>query len=140
MIGAENYELLRSIKKIWDPNGIFNPGKIVDAPPMDTSLRYSQTPTREVATVMDFSDTGGIQRAAELCSGSGDCRKTELTGGVMCPSYMATRNEKDTTRARANVLRQVLTGDPDSVTPLNCLLYTSPSPRDATLSRMPSSA
>lgn len=119
MIGAENYELLRSIKKIWDPNGIFNPGKIVDAPPMDTSLRYSQTPTPEVATVMDFSDTGGIQRAAEMCSGSGDCRKTQLTGGVMCPSYMATRNEKDTTRARANVLRQVLTGDPDSVTPLN---------------------
>jgi len=119
MIGAENYELLRSIKKIWDPNGIFNPGKIVDAPPMDTSLRYSQTPTREVATVMDFSDTGGIQRAAEMCSGSGDCRKTELTGGVMCPSYMATRNEKDTTRARANVLRQVLTGASDKVTPLN---------------------
>ena len=119
MIGAENYELLRSIKKIWDPNGIFNPGKIVDAPPMDTSLRYSQTPTREVATVMDFSDAGGLQRAAEMCSGSGDCRKTELTGGVMCPSYMATRNENDTTRARANVLRQVLTGASDSVAPLN---------------------
>ena len=119
MIGAENYELLRSIKKIWDPNGIFNPGKIIDAPPMDTSLRYSQTPTREVATVMDFSETGGLQRAAEMCSGSGDCRKTELTGGVMCPSYMATRNEKDTTRARANVLRQVLTGASDSVVPLN---------------------
>ena len=119
MIGAENYQLLRSIKKIWDPNGIFNPGKIVDAPPMDTSLRYSQTPTREVATVMDFSETGGLQRAAEMCSGSGDCRKTELTGGVMCPSYMATRNEKDTTRARANVLRQVLTGASDSVVPLN---------------------
>ena len=119
MIGAENYELLRSIKRIWDPNGIFNPGKIVDAPPMDSSLRYSQTPTQEVATVMDFSDTGGLQRAAEMCSGSGDCRKTELTGGVMCPSYMATRNEKDTTRARANVLRQVLTGATDPVAPLN---------------------
>ena len=109
MIGSENYELLRSIKRIWDPNGIFNPGKIIDAPPMDSSLRYLQTSTQDVATVMDFADTGGLQRAAEMCSGSGDCRKTELTGGVMCPSYMATRNEKDTTRARANVLRQVLT-------------------------------
>ena len=119
MIGAENYELLRSIKKVWDPKGIFNPGKIVDAPPMDSDLRYLQTPTRDVATVMDFGDTGGLQRAAEMCSGSGDCRKTELTGGVMCPSYMATRNEKDTTRARANVLRQVLTGASDSIAPLN---------------------
>lgn len=119
MIGGENYELLRSIKRIWDPNGIFNPGKIVDAPPMDSSLRYSQTPTRELPTVMDFSHTGGLQRAAEMCSGSGDCRKTELAGGVMCPSYMATRNEKDTTRARANVLRQVLTEASDSVAPLD---------------------
>ncbi len=119
MIGVKNYKLLKSIKNIWDPNGIFNPGKIVDAPPMDSGLRYSQTETRELATVMNFSETGGIQRAAEMCSGSGDCRKTELTGGVMCPSYMATRNEKDTTRARANVLRQVLTGASDTDVPLD---------------------
>ena len=59
--------------------------------------------------MLDFSDTLGILRAAEQCNGSGDCRKTELSGGTMCPSYMATRNEKDTTRARANILREMLT-------------------------------
>ena len=119
MIGPENYQLLKSIKRIWDPNGIFNPGKIIDAPPMDTRLRYSTAPARQWETLMDFSATGGLQRAAEMCSGSGDCRKTELTGGVMCPSYMATRNEQDTTRARANVLRQVLTSTTDSVAALD---------------------
>lgn len=110
MIGNENYELLRQIKKAWDPNAIFNPGKIVDTAPMDTSLRYEQdqeTPAFE--TMLDFSENQGMLRAAELCNGSGDCRKSELTGGTMCPSYQATRNEKDTTRARANILREFLT-------------------------------
>lgn len=119
MVGEQNYELLRQIKAIWDPQGIFNPGKIVDAPPMDEKLRYSpERRTRELTTTFDFSEQGGLQRAAELCSGSGDCRKTELTGGVMCPSYMATRNEVDSTRARANVLRQVLS-DERLMDPLN---------------------
>ncbi|MEO1415495.1 MAG: FAD-linked oxidase C-terminal domain-containing protein [Bacteroidota bacterium] len=110
MIGEKNYELLRRIKATWDPHNMFNPGKIVDAPPMDTSLRYDAgQDTPQFDTILDFSDTDGILRAAEKCNGSGDCRKTHLSGGTMCPSYMATRNEKDTTRARANILREVLT-------------------------------
>lgn len=110
MIGKENYELLKRVKKAWDPNNIFNPGKIVDTPPMDTSFRYEPDQgTREFDTMLDFSRDQGILRSAELCNGSGDCRKSELTGGTMCPSYMATRDEKDTTRARANILREFLT-------------------------------
>ena len=110
MVGESNYELFRRIKKSWDPDNIFNPGKIVDAPPMNTSLRYEpDMVTPEHDTVLDFGATGGILRAAEKCNGSGDCRKLPGSGGTMCPSYMATRNEKDTTRGRANTLREFLT-------------------------------
>ena len=110
MIGKANYQRVRRVKQTWDPQGIFNPGKIVDTPPMNTSLRYApDQDTPVVDTVFDFSGTQGILRAAEMCNGSGDCRKTELAGGTMCPSYMATRDEKDTTRGRANMLRHVLT-------------------------------
>lgn len=110
MIGAHNYELLKQTKHFWDPQNILNPGKIVDTPPMDTFLRYEKgQKTREFDTKLDFSETMGYLRTAEQCNGSGDCRKTELSGGTMCPSYMATRNEKDTTRARANILREMLT-------------------------------
>ena len=109
MIGAECFEMLREIKNSFDPNGIFNPGKIVDAEPMDAALRFEHLPdTVELETVFDFEDTDGIQRAAEMCTGSGDCRKSALIGGTMCPSFMATRDEKHTTRARANVLRVVI--------------------------------
>jgi FAD/FMN-containing dehydrogenase/Fe-S oxidoreductase len=113
MVGEKNYALFRAIKRAWDPLGIFNPGKITDTPPMDTSLRYEANQTvREFKTVLNFSAAGGILRAAEQCNGSGDCRKSHLMGGTMCPSYMATRNEQDTTRARANILREVLTRSP----------------------------
>ena len=82
---------------------------------MNTFLRYSPgqiTPSLE--TFFDFSQTDGIIRAAENCNGSGDCRKSALIGGVMCPSFMATRDEKHSTRARANVLREFLSkGVPD---------------------------
>ncbi|RDC63496.1 FAD-binding and (Fe-S)-binding domain-containing protein [Adhaeribacter pallidiroseus] len=110
MVGAKNYQLLEEVKRTWDPDNIFNPGKIVNTPAMDTFLRYEpgQT-TPDFDTVFKFKDAQGILRAAELCNGSGDCRKTQLTGGTMCPSYMVTRNEKDTTRGRANVLREFLT-------------------------------
>lgn len=110
MIGSENYNLLKRVKNIFDPKNIFNPGKIIDAPPMDEDLRYK--PGRkepEIPTLMDFSDSMGILRGAENCNGSGDCRKPAEAGGTMCPSYRATRNEKDTTRARANALREFLT-------------------------------
>ena len=110
MIGEKNYETIKEVKKIWDPKGIFNPGKIVDAAPMNTSLRYKpDQATPEFDTKFDFSATEGILRAAEKCNGSGDCRKLNFSGGTMCPSYRATRNEKDTTRGRANVLRTFLT-------------------------------
>lgn len=109
MVGEKNYSLLKEIKKAWDPNNIFNPNKIVDTPSMNSMLRYTpgqQTPKFE--TVFRYYNQDVLQHA-EQCNGSGDCRKTELSGGTMCPSYMATRNEKDTTRARANILREFLT-------------------------------
>jgi FAD/FMN-containing dehydrogenase/Fe-S oxidoreductase len=110
MIGEKNYELLRQLKYTFDPKNIFNPGKIVDTPPMDTFLRYEENQeTRQFNTIFNFDVDGGILRAAEKCNGSGDCRKLPGSGGTMCPSYMATRNEKDTTRARANILRDMLT-------------------------------
>jgi FAD/FMN-containing dehydrogenase/Fe-S oxidoreductase len=110
MIGYENYEILKRVKAAFDPKNILNPGKIISAVPMDEHLRYN--PGRkepEISTIMDFSDAQGILRAAENCNGSGDCRKPVEAGGTMCPSYRATRNEKDTTRARANGLREFLT-------------------------------
>lgn len=112
MMGEEVYELFRQVKRIWDPKGIFNANKIVDTPPMNEFLRYEQDqPKPQISTIFDFSASEGMLRMAEKCSGSGDCRKTELTGGTMCPSYMATRSERDTTRARANILRRYLTPD-----------------------------
>jgi FAD/FMN-containing dehydrogenase/Fe-S oxidoreductase len=116
MVGDEVFALFQRVKRAWDPHGIFNPGKIVDAPPMDTHLRYTPgQSTPSYATVFNFSGTDGMVRA-EMCNGSGDCRKTHLMGGTMCPSFMATRDEQDTTRARANLLRHVLTeggGNPE---------------------------
>jgi FAD/FMN-containing dehydrogenase/Fe-S oxidoreductase len=110
MVGEENYQLFRNIKYTWDANSIFNPGKIVNAAPMNTSLRYEPEQKESlIETVFDFSNEGGILRAAEKCTGSGDCRKLPVSGGTMCPSYQATRNEKDTTRGRANILREFLT-------------------------------
>ncbi|MGB0525691.1 MAG: FAD-binding and (Fe-S)-binding domain-containing protein, partial [Flammeovirgaceae bacterium] len=110
MVGAKNYQLFKDVKQLFDPENIFNPNKIVDTPSMNTMLRYTPgQDTPEFDTVYNFDKTQGFLRAAELCNGSGDCRKTELSGGTMCPSYMATRNEKDTTRARANLLREYLT-------------------------------
>ncbi|MBS1661727.1 MAG: FAD-binding oxidoreductase, partial [Bacteroidetes bacterium] len=109
MVGEKNYQLFRQLKQTWDPENIFNPGKIVDTPPMNSNLRYEpgqQTPA--FPTLFRFHQQDILQHA-EQCNGSGDCRKTHLSGGTMCPSFMATRNEKDTTRARANILREFLT-------------------------------
>ncbi|MGB1042037.1 MAG: FAD-binding and (Fe-S)-binding domain-containing protein [Tenacibaculum sp.] len=112
MIGAKNYELLKRVKKAFDPNNVFNKGKITDAFPMDKSLRYEvdrKEPT--IKTLQDFSESEGILKLAEKCNGSGDCRKSPEAGGTLCPSYRATKNESETTRARANMLREVLTNN-----------------------------
>jgi FAD/FMN-containing dehydrogenase/Fe-S oxidoreductase len=112
IIGEHNYNLLKEVKKVWDPENILNPGKITDTPRMNTHLRYEPgKKTPEIKTVFDFSSTDGIIRAAEKCNGSGDCRKTSLIGGTMCPSFMVTGEEKNCTRARANILREFLSAD-----------------------------
>ena len=115
MIGEQNYQLLRRIKKVFDPKNVFNQGKITDAFPMDKSLRYEvDRKEPEIKTIQDFSDSEGILKLAEKCNGSGDCRKPASAGGTMCPSYRATKNEKDTTRARANALRDFLTNSDEA--------------------------
>lgn len=120
MVGPECYAMMRAVKEAFDLQNIFNPGKIVDTPPMDTHLRYEPgDPTPDYPTVFDFSEVGGVLRAAEKCNGSGDCRKSHLAGGTMCPSYMATREEKHTTRARANILRHMLTHPADARKPFD---------------------
>jgi FAD/FMN-containing dehydrogenase/Fe-S oxidoreductase len=119
MLGDHVYQLLKELKQTFDPHNVFNKGKIVDTPQMNTMLRYEAgQQTREIDTIYDFSDTMGIVRAAEQCNGSGDCRKSEIFAGTMCPSYQATRDEKDTTRARANILREMLTRS-DKANPFN---------------------
>lgn len=110
IMGEKNYQLFKDVKNIFDPKQIFNRGKIVDTPPMNEFLRYKQdVQKRKIDTVFDFTNQEGILHLAEKCSGSGDCRKTHVSGGTMCPSYMATRSERDTTRARANMLRNFYT-------------------------------
>ena len=112
MYGEKIYTLFKEIKRTFDPENIFNPGKIVDTPPMNEFLRYIPSKeTKEVETIFDFSETGGYLRAAEKCNGSGDCIKTNAAGGTMCPSYRASKNETQSTRARANMLRDVITNN-----------------------------
>lgn len=112
ILGEHNYELLKKIKNCWDPDNILNPGKITDTPAMNACLRYRPGhKTIDLETVFDFSSTGGIIRAAEKCNGSGDCRKSVVFGGTMCPSFMATMDEDKCTRARANVIREFLSDD-----------------------------
>src|SRR5450432_2750943 len=109
MVGDHNYELFKTIKKTWDPQNIFNPNKIVDTPPMNSMLRYTPGQKTPVFNTIFRYHNQDILQHAEQCNGSGDCRKSVISGGTMCPSFMATKNEKDTTRARANILREFLT-------------------------------
>jgi len=119
MVGEATNELFKQVKQLFDPKGIFNAGKITQTPAMDAHFRMKQNqPINLGKTLFDFSADDGILRLAEKCSGSGDCRKSEISGGLMCPSFMATRSEQHTTRARANVLRQFLS-DPNDATPYN---------------------
>jgi FAD/FMN-containing dehydrogenase/Fe-S oxidoreductase len=117
ILGEHNYSLIKSVKQAWDPLNILNPGIIVNNRPMNTHLRYDlEKPVMEPQTVLDFSLTDGIIRAAEKCNGSGDCRKSVIIGGTMCPSFMATLDERHGTRARANAIREYLTsGYPQNI-------------------------
>lgn len=115
MLGEKVYHCFKVMKKVWDPNNIFNPGKIIDTPQMNELLRYeSGLETKDLKTYFDYRLSDGFVRAIEKCNGSGDCRKTELSGGTMCPSYMATRDEIHSTRGRANVLRELITRPSDN--------------------------
>lgn len=109
MFGPQVYQAFRELKAAFDPQGIMNPGKIVDAPRMDESLRYhAGYQTLPVETLLDFSRDGGFARAVEMCSGVGACRKK--LDGTMCPSYRGTLDEAHSTRGRANTLRMLLSG------------------------------
>jgi len=109
IFGPELYGAMREFKALWDPRGLMNPGKKVDAPPMTEHLRFGPAYNgREPKTFLDFSGEGGLLRAVEMCNGAAVCRK--LKAGTMCPSYMATKDEQDTTRGRANALRNALAG------------------------------
>ncbi|MBE0677387.1 MAG: FAD-binding protein [Bacteroidales bacterium] len=110
MLGLHNYGLLKEVKRTWDPNNLFNPGKITDTPPITENLRYpAGVMTRVPGLVFEFPEEEGLLYATEKCSGSADCRKSALMGGTMCPTFMATGDEDKSTRARANILREFLT-------------------------------
>ena len=109
MFGPEIYQALTEVKRAFDPDGIMNPGKIVNAPPMTENLRFgTDYSTIKVDTYFDFSNQDGFGRAIEMCNGVGACRKT-LTG-TMCPSFIGTREEEHSTRGRANALRSIISG------------------------------
>ncbi|MCI0459968.1 MAG: FAD-binding protein [Gemmataceae bacterium] len=110
MFGDAVYQAFRRVKHAFDPHGLLNPGKVVDAPPMTEQLRYGPGYSPEEPEVLfDYSAQEGFVRSVEMCNGSGVCRK--LQGGTMCPSFRATRDEKDSTRGRANALRLALAGE-----------------------------
>lgn len=119
MLGDIIYKLLVELKNVWDPKEVFNARKIVNTPQMNTSLRYSSGHNKhEIKTIFDFSATGSYLQTAEKCNGSGDCRKSFVIGGTLCPSFQATRDEKNSTRARANILREVI-NNPNSGNPFS---------------------
>ena len=109
VFGEQVYAAFGQIKAAFDPEGRMNPGKIVDGPPIDAALRFGPAyQTISLHTQFDWSADGGFAGAIEMCNGQGYCRKIE--GGTMCPSYMVTRDERDTTRGRANALRNAMSG------------------------------
>ena len=109
MFGPVLYDAFRTVKRTFDPASLFNPGKITGSPPMTANLRYGAGyVTPDPVTFFDYAEHGGLGRAVEMCSGLGACRKT--LEGTMCPSYMATREEKHSTRGRANTLRLAMAG------------------------------
>ena len=108
MFGPRLVDAFRESKTLFDPDGLLNPGKIVDTPPFADNLRLSpETVNAELHGWLDFSAEGGLARAVEMCNGQGACRKFD---GGMCPSFMVTQDEEHSTRGRANLLRQILNG------------------------------
>lgn len=118
IFGKDLYGAMVEFKTIWDPQGLMNPGKKVHGPDMTEHLRFGPDyKAREPKTYLDFSEEGGFLRAVEMCNGAAVCRK--LKAGTMCPSFMATKDEADSTRGRANALRNALAGrvfDPSEFT------------------------
>ena len=103
MFGPKIYNAFRQVKEAFDPDGIMNPGKIIDTPPMTDNLRYGPDyKTLYFPTQLDFSNTDGLDGAIDMCNGMGACRKVD---GTMCPSFMVTREEEHSTRGRANLLQ-----------------------------------
>ncbi len=119
MYGKEVYEMMRSLKRTWDPEGLFNMGKIVDTPPMDEYLRFAPQSTidtpQSVPPLLGRGSGRGLLPLLEQCNGAGDCRKSAVIGGTMCPAYKATGDELFSTRARANVLREMIANSPDGI-------------------------
>lgn len=110
LFGEELYSVMKKLKDIFDPQGILNPGKVVRGAASSSNLRIKES-VGNISTFLDWSREGGLTAAATMCNGQGVCRKT--AEGIMCPSYRATLDEGDTTRARANLLREVLLGNMD---------------------------
>ena len=109
LFGDEIYQGFLELKKLWDPDNILNPGKVVNAPELTENLRWgAEYQTVQIQTHLDFSREGGFARAVEMCNGAGVCRKRMV--GTMCPSYHATLEEEHSTRGRANLLRAALSG------------------------------
>ncbi len=108
MYGPRLVQAFRDVKSVFDPEGILNPGKIIDTPPFRDNLRLSPaTVNHDPQPLLGFQAEGGLARAVEMCNGQGACRKFD---GAMCPSFQVTRDEEHSTRGRANLLRQVLNG------------------------------
>lgn len=132
LYGEEAYALMREVKKCWDSGSLFNAGKIIDTPPMDEFLRFDMNQQYEIEKELSSgntyfnwkaafdgcgvkhadsvpSQTRALMCSIEQCNGAGDCRKSNLIGGTLCPSYKVSGDETRTTRARANTLREILT-------------------------------
>jgi FAD/FMN-containing dehydrogenase/Fe-S oxidoreductase len=107
--GPDIYRAFREVKTLFDPDNLMNPGKIIDAPPLDQNLRYGiDYKDAPVKTFYHYRNQKDFHTAVHQCSGIGVCRKTQ--SGTMCPSYMVTRDEIHTTRGRANALRLAMSG------------------------------
>ena len=108
LFGEKIYSLFREIKSVFDPLRLMNPGKIVDAPPMTENLRYGTVAIPSTPQGFDYPTAAGPLAIVRECNGNGLCRRQQ--SGVMCPSFMATHEEKNNPRGRANILRAALEG------------------------------